>query len=430
MNTNVDIQRLLFTTWIFFTFPISCFATNGLNAIGFGAESVSMGGADLALARDTTALNSNPAGLSQIKNKRLDISPFIAFTGDVFHRDPMGNDEANNNTPLMGGNFGYAKRLKDSNLVFGVGLFAQGGAGSEFENLTTIFGNQDELSTLLGIVRVTPGFAYTLNDRVSFGASLILSASISEQKVFPNTSFFNATNPSASFFGQHGEDAIAFGSGFKLGTLIKLTSNTTLGIAYTSKIELKQEDGVLHSNQTSIGRGIVNYDDVTTEGLHTPREIGIGIATQVHEKLLVSAELNWLNWSDAINSIRFTARNPDNPAASDLDQTSPHDWSDQWVVALGGEYITDSGIIIRAGYNYGEMPVPVNNFSPLLGGNNEHHFTAGFSYKINDTWLLNGSLEYLVDNTVTYTNPLLPFGTNASNGGDVYVFQLMFSRFW
>ena len=39
-------------------------ASNGLNLIGFGAESYIMGGADLAVARDTTAMNTNPAGLS------------------------------------------------------------------------------------------------------------------------------------------------------------------------------------------------------------------------------------------------------------------------------------------------------------------------------------------------------------------------------
>lgn len=36
---------------------------NGLNAIGFGTESVAMAGADTAVARDAFALSINPAGL-------------------------------------------------------------------------------------------------------------------------------------------------------------------------------------------------------------------------------------------------------------------------------------------------------------------------------------------------------------------------------
>jgi long-chain fatty acid transport protein len=38
-------------------------ASNGLTLIGTGTESVGMGGADVAVARDTTALSTNPAGL-------------------------------------------------------------------------------------------------------------------------------------------------------------------------------------------------------------------------------------------------------------------------------------------------------------------------------------------------------------------------------
>lgn len=43
------------------TVPLAAEATNGLNLIGFGPESVAMGGADTAVARDTTALNTNPS---------------------------------------------------------------------------------------------------------------------------------------------------------------------------------------------------------------------------------------------------------------------------------------------------------------------------------------------------------------------------------
>ena len=43
-------------------------ASNGLNLIGFGTESVLMGGADVAVARDTLALNTNPAGLARIRS--------------------------------------------------------------------------------------------------------------------------------------------------------------------------------------------------------------------------------------------------------------------------------------------------------------------------------------------------------------------------
>ena len=55
--------RLLFILFVYaISFP--SLANNGLNLVGFGSESLNMGGADVAVARDTTALNTNPAGLS------------------------------------------------------------------------------------------------------------------------------------------------------------------------------------------------------------------------------------------------------------------------------------------------------------------------------------------------------------------------------
>lgn len=60
--------------------PTACLATNGLSLIGFGTESVAMGGADTAVARDTTALNTNPAGLTQLSRPAFDAYPSLRPT--------------------------------------------------------------------------------------------------------------------------------------------------------------------------------------------------------------------------------------------------------------------------------------------------------------------------------------------------------------
>ena len=44
------------------TANLPAMATNGINIIGFGGESTLMVGADTPIARDTSALNINPAG--------------------------------------------------------------------------------------------------------------------------------------------------------------------------------------------------------------------------------------------------------------------------------------------------------------------------------------------------------------------------------
>ena len=65
----------------------TCQATNGLNVIGHGAESIAMGGADLAISRDTSALNLNPAGLTQIGARELDLIGVVVHSDPIRHKD-------------------------------------------------------------------------------------------------------------------------------------------------------------------------------------------------------------------------------------------------------------------------------------------------------------------------------------------------------
>ncbi|HSI28700.1 MAG TPA: aromatic hydrocarbon degradation protein, partial [Methylophilus sp.] len=77
-------------------FSCAAHATNGINLIGFGAESSLMAGADVAVARDTSALNTNPAGLTQIKAPLLDMFGSILRTTDLVHKDALNEEHASN----------------------------------------------------------------------------------------------------------------------------------------------------------------------------------------------------------------------------------------------------------------------------------------------------------------------------------------------
>ena len=164
---------------------VPAFANNGLNLIGFGTESTLMGGADTAVARDTTSLNTNPAGLAQIRRRAFDVYSATAFALDVAYADQFGNDRnvSNNVIPVGGG--GYAQELGESGIVAGIGLFVQGGAGAVFGNLQTPFGTRDELSALTGVVKLTPGIAYRASETLSLGISVSAVYAQAKQKIFP-----------------------------------------------------------------------------------------------------------------------------------------------------------------------------------------------------------------------------------------------------
>ncbi len=391
--------------------PLAAHANNGLNLIGFGAESEQMAGADIAVARDTSALNTNPAGLTQIARQRVDLYGAAAYALDVAHADQFGNDREVSNKFVPVGSGGYARRIGESGVVVGVGVFVQGGAGSVYKNLHTAFGTQDEMSALFGVAKFSCGAAYRVNDSLSLGASLAAVTSRIDQKFFPNTSSFNAQNPAASFYGFSLQDANGVAFGGKLGAMFKATDTLSFAATFANRIDLPQKDGNLDINMSSLGIGTVHYANARLE--------------------LVSIKWDWLNWAAALRSTTLLATGPDNPAAtSTLRSTSALGWSNQSVFAIGAAYSMDEGTTLRAGYNYGKNPISPQTLNPLLAATGEHHLTCGLSMSLGNLWEISTGAEYLIKETVTYANAALPFGNNAQERNNYIAFHLALSRSW
>ena len=398
------------------------FATNGINLIGFGAESSLMAGADVAVARDTSALNTNPAGLTQIRGQAFDGFGSVLRTFDLAHKDSLGNDEhaANRYTFLGGG--GYAKSLDNLPCTAGVGLFAQGGAGGVFKNIHTPFGNRDDLSSLFGIAKIIPGMGCQVSASLSLGVSLgIVYASI-EQKFFPETS------SAAPFAGYALKDATALKVGLKLGAQYRVSPSLTLAAAYTEKTPLPLTGGSLVANYSAIGFGKVQYGDARVTGFALPREIAVGVAFKPSNAWLLSFKLDWINWADAIKTVTLRATHPGNAAAPAVyELVSPADWKNQWVIASALAYAWDDRTTLYAGYNYGKNPIPAQNSSPLLAGILEHHLTLGLARQISPEWKFSGGFEYMLPAKVDYSNAL--FG-NAEVRNEALMLHLMLSRRW
>ncbi len=409
--------------------PVRALANNGLNLIGFGAESTGMAGADIAVARDTSALNTNPAGLAQIKGHLLDMSAAAAYSLDVGHKDGFGNDVRVANHWIPIGDIGYAQSVTD-NLTIGGGVFVQGGAGSVFQQLNTAFGTRDELSSIFGAAKLTAGLAYRIDSKLSVGASVSLVHAEARQKVFPNTSVFNPVSPAASFFGLRLEDAAANHVGFKAGIQYAATDAVTLAATYTAKTPLALKDGKLAVNMSAIGLGIVNYRDARVDGLGFPQEVGVGAALR-DDRTLWSVKIAWLDWAHVMTTSTLTAANPDNGLApAVLSQTQTNDWKNQTVIAIGMAHEVNERTTLWAGYNYGRNPIPGQNTNPLLAAISEHHITLGAAYRLSSAWRLGGGAEYQPGTKATYTNSALPFGPNAEERNRYIAFNLMLSRRW
>ncbi len=397
-------------------------ASNGLNLIGYGAASVAMGGADVAVASDTLALNINPAGIARLGRRSLDLYGAVAHAVDVSHADGLGNDRPVSNRYIPLGGIGYASRPAGARCAWGVALFGQGGAGFVYDDLDTAFRTVDALSSLVRIARLSPGVGCETDRGLLLGAALALNRADIRQKIFPATS-------AGPFWGSDLKGVRGWGATLKLGVLAPLGEGFSLGASLTPRVRLPLDGGRLVSNQAAAGRGLVTYRDVEVDGLALPAEVSVGAAWRPAADWLALAELTWLDWSKAATRSTLTARKPDDPAAPDLRVTSILDWRDQVVLALGAAHRLDTRTTLYAGLNLARNPIPPAHLSPLLAPIGERHLTLGLKRTLGREWSFTLATEYQFRNSVAYTNAALPLGAARARNESIAL-HTGFGRRW
>lgn len=403
-------------------------ANNGLNLIGFGTASVGMGGADLAVAQDTTALNANPAGIARLRAPALDLFVEVAHSRQR-HADGFGNDAGVTNEFIGLGGFGWTRPLGPG-WVAGIGLFGQGGAGFVYRDLATAFGTRDSTALVFGIARLTPTLAWQATERLSLGVTVPLTLARAKKELFPATSYFSG-DPATSFFGLSAEDLQAQRVSLRLGLRYEATPALALALVYSSKTPLPLDGGRLDANMDAIGLGTVRYRDLRFTGFGLPEEFAAGLAWQATPRLLLALDVTRLMWSQAMRRATLSATHPDAPGApSQLTMVQPLDWRDQTVIAAGLAYDLDERWRLYTGLNYGANPVPRHTTSPLLAPIGEWHLTGGLRWKPLPGWELSAALEYLKPKETRYTNTLLPFGADARATSAYLAGHLMLGRRW
>jgi len=405
--------------------PACASGNNGMYLPGYGNESVMMGGADVAIARDAFATVNNPSGMTQISGQALDIEIAPWFVPDGTHTDSFGNyrkPKTNSQGAYASG--AYARRFENSPIAAGISLVVQGGVGWTYSGLNSIFGTRDDASAVFGIVKLAPAIAWEVNDSLSLGVALGINYLAGNQELFPNTS-------TPTFSGFRFKDASGIGLNSKWGLQYRPAKDVTIGVTYGTQTSVPMKNGTLRVNYTNIipGLGIVRYDNAKLTGLRMPEELAIGISFRPVPSLLVSLQDKWYNWSEAINKLQLTAANPRNAAAPAIVvMPSTADWLDQHILAAGVAFDYDMKTTLVAGVNYGKNPVPSQNLSPIFSPIQVLHYMFGFSRKIDDEWQGAVSLEYYVPRKATYDSPL--FGINATEVSNGMIFHLSMSRRW
>jgi long-chain fatty acid transport protein len=408
-------------------------ATNATNLLGYSSAVTGMAGAGSVGNLDASLINTNPATLFLLPESR-DPDGVVAagiasvtlgvLQGNLHHTDAFGNDREGENNPYIGVHGAAAVRFHAlPRLTFGAGLFSQSGLGAELRGLRTAFGTRDEVTSFERFLKLQTVVTYQATENLAIAAGPYLGYSDLTLHLFPRTSAppgfagLAIGDRCARNFGvgEPGSDCPwSVVGGAKAGFAYRVTPMVTIGAAYTSPAEFDYHDGRAELNLGGAGLGRVKYD-VSVDGITHPQMVQAGLAVRPTPRWLLALDFTWHDWS-VFEQFTIKLRHPNRAGAPErVDLTTTTDWRDQYVVAVGAAYeLIRDLLIVRGGYNYATNPNPARTFTPAIQVPFQHHVTAGLGYRTGPLEL-DAGFVYAFTKTITYTNPEMPFGPDATD---------------
>jgi long-chain fatty acid transport protein len=167
--------------------------------------------------------------------------------------------------------------------------------------------------------------------------------------------------------------ASSFGYGATLGMLVKPIDMIQIGLAYETKSNFQD-----FSFNTAAGADKIEFNQ--------PSAATLGIGIKPIKDLLIGFDVQWIHWaeSNGSNLPKYTAN-----ASGAMPWNM--DWSDQFVYKVGVQYAVNPIVVLRAGYNYGKMPLNSDRAFENIAfpAVSEHHITAGLGLNFTKQFTLN-----------------------------------------
>ncbi len=408
--------------------PGVAMATNGMFMEGYGPIATGMGGASMAYDNGTAGMANNPATLGMMASgtSRLDIAvgglhPDISSNCNA--PAPCGGMKA-----ASGGDAYYMPAVgyvrKDGALAYGVGVFAQGGMGTEYAASTWMAGGMNlHNRTEVGVGNLIVPIAYDVSPELTVAGSLdFVWGSMDMQALMPTgpaSAMYLDFSNSNDFSGK----AHATGWAAKLGATYKVNKQLTLGATYHSETNMGDLEG--SANLTGFGMPFgATSGKIKVVDFQFPETYGVGLAYKANDKLMFAADYKRINWSKTMKTVllQYTSAG----VGGTMDIPFAQNWDDQDVFQLGVAFKATDALTLRAGVNISDNPIPDNTVNPLFPATIKDHYTLGAGYAFNKVSDVNFSYVYAPKVTVTSPGSALSPSVNIEHAQNNW--QLMYSH--
>lgn len=394
-------------------------ATNGMNMEGYGPVSTGMGGASQAIDHGTAAMAQNPAtlGLMAAGSSRMDLA-FGRLGPKVNSSIPGFASADSSGTAYYMPALGFARR--QGALTWGVGLFAQGGMGTDYAGDSFLaMGSGQPVRSELGVGRLLLPVAWQATPDLTIGASLDfvwagldlrmaasgaqlggLVTGVSGNLGMAMPALAGAPWARIDFSNSSDFTGAAKSTGWagKLGLVYRLAPGLTLGASYQTETSLGDMKTSASGASLSAFGGFADSGRITVVDFQWPAMTALGIAWQSGPALLV-ADVKRVDWSRVMKDFRM--RYDSAGMGGSVSFALPQNWKDQTVISLGGAFAISPALTLRAGYNRADNPIPEAFVNPLFPATEKTHYTLGLGWRTSPAGELNASLTVAPKSTVT-----------------------------
>jgi long-chain fatty acid transport protein len=435
-------MKKLLITKLFCLLMIASFA-EGYQVNLLSARQTGMGHTGVALKLGAESMHFNPAGLV-FMNKGFSFSGGMS---GIFSKNGYndGSKEWNTSNPMGTPVFFYAAYKPTDDLAFGLSFTTPYGSTLDWGEHWAGAHMVQDIS--LKAYYFQPTVSYKINDKLSIGAGAVIMAGSFELNkgliargymeflsggvtaktggLIPNPFAGQYTDIVPASVNLKGDAEISYG--FNIGLLYDATDWLSVGLSYRSKMSADVEGGSAKisyhdnaiegyfTNVNSVLKGmgqptlLPDLDQGTfSASLPMPANATIGVAVKANEKLTLSADIQFVEWSSYKESIFDFS-------PSDLDRadvTIAKDYSNTFIYRIGAEYLATEMITLRAGAYFDESPINNDYYNPETPGMDKLGLSIGSSITIFENFNVDMALLYIkgfdVDGTVKDPNTFVP----------------------
>lgn len=354
----------------------------GASLHGFGPISSSMGGAGVALPLDSlNALGFNPALIASVEGNQVSFTTEFFKDAIEIHTTygTLSGDAKGTSHLTIVPSFGWMLRAPDKKLALGFGLVGIAGFGADYpqDTASILFAQPPNgfgrIWTGYQVTKIPVAFAYQATPKLSIGFSFNTYVGQFSVAPLPDGTYDVAKNGDI-WYPEAGKPSQKFAFAGQFGFRYQASDKMSIGASFTTPQNYspyEYNSSIADPSSPSYGlHRTIEYD------LDGPWNVTFGTALTLGPKTSIAID-GMFTKHEGVNGFG----GPGGVVNGTID---PFGWRDVWTFKTGVQHKATEKLIVRAGYNYSQMPGKSETVISFTGApaTFQHHITGGFGMQI------------------------------------------------